>query len=96
MPIRATYGRGAGVGRGLVVGEGAGAVILKRLDDAIRDGNEVYAVIKGVGMSSDGRDGHPLNLPVGRTQGAARQRIVAYVLSADLVVIEAQFAEMRP
>jgi acyl transferase domain-containing protein len=39
---------------GIVLSEGAGVVVLKRLGDAVRDGNEVYAVIKGVGSSSDG------------------------------------------
>ena len=39
---------------GLMVGEGGGAIILKRLDDAIRDHDEIYSIIKGVGSSSDG------------------------------------------
>ncbi len=40
---------------GLLLGEGAGVVVLKRLEDACRDGDHVYAVIKGVGAASDGR-----------------------------------------
>lgn len=40
---------------GTVIGEGVGVVVLKRLDDARRDGDRVYAVIRGVGTSSDGR-----------------------------------------
>jgi acyl transferase domain-containing protein len=40
---------------GMMVGEGIGMVLLKRLEDAQRDGDRVYAVIKGVGSSSDGR-----------------------------------------
>jgi acyl transferase domain-containing protein/phosphopantetheinyl transferase (holo-ACP synthase) len=40
---------------GLLLGEGAGCLVLKRLEDAERDGDRVYAVIKGVGSSSDGR-----------------------------------------
>jgi acyl transferase domain-containing protein/phosphopantetheinyl transferase len=40
---------------GLVPGEGVGVVILKRLADAERDGDRVYAVIKGIGLASDGR-----------------------------------------
>jgi hypothetical protein len=36
------------------VGEGAGCVILKRLADARRDGDRVYAVLKAIGISSDG------------------------------------------
>jgi acyl transferase domain-containing protein len=38
---------------GLVVGEGAGLVVLKRLSDAVRDGNAVYGLIHGVGLSND-------------------------------------------
>jgi acyl transferase domain-containing protein/NAD(P)-dependent dehydrogenase (short-subunit alcohol dehydrogenase family) len=41
---------------GLLAGEGGGAVILKRLEDARRDGDAVYAVIKGVGSASDGKE----------------------------------------
>lgn len=40
---------------GLLMGEGAGAVLLKRLDDAIADGDQVYALVKGTGSASDGR-----------------------------------------
>ncbi|WP_185981620.1 beta-ketoacyl synthase N-terminal-like domain-containing protein [Skermania sp. ID1734] len=40
---------------GLLIGEGTGMVALKRLADAERDGDRVYAVIRGSGVSSDGR-----------------------------------------
>ena len=40
-------------GDGLVVGEGSGIVILKRLTDALAAGDEIHAVIKGVGLSND-------------------------------------------
>lgn len=38
---------------GLVVGEGAGMLILKRLDDAIAHGDHIYAIISGIGLSND-------------------------------------------
>lgn len=40
---------------GILAGEGVGMAVLKRLDDALADGDRVYAVIEGVGSSSDGR-----------------------------------------
>ena len=40
---------------GTMLGEGLGMVALKRLEDAERDGDRIYAVINGVGSSSDGR-----------------------------------------
>jgi acyl transferase domain-containing protein/phosphopantetheinyl transferase len=40
---------------GTLLGEGIGMIVLKRLDDAVRDGDRVYAVIRAVGVASDGR-----------------------------------------
>lgn len=40
---------------GIVISEGSVMMILKRLEDAERDGDRVYAVVKGVGASSDGK-----------------------------------------
>jgi len=40
---------------GILIGEGIAMVAMKRLEDAERDGDRVYAVIKGLGSSSDGR-----------------------------------------
>lgn len=40
-------------GNGLVVGEGAGFLLLKRVADAVRDGDRVYAVLRGIGLSND-------------------------------------------
>ncbi len=46
------YAEGA---NGFVMGEGAVVFLLKRLEDAERDGDKVYAVIRGIGASSDGK-----------------------------------------
>ena len=40
---------------GTMLGEGLGMFALKRLEDAERDGDQIYAVIDGIGSSSDGR-----------------------------------------
>lgn len=40
---------------GMVPGEGVGVVILKRVRDAERDGDRIYAVLKGIGQASDGK-----------------------------------------
>lgn len=45
---------------GFVLGEGAGVVILKRLGQALRDGDRVQAVLRGVGVSSDGHGAGPM------------------------------------
>jgi acyl transferase domain-containing protein len=45
---------------GFVQGDGAGAVLLKRLDDAVRDGDRVYAVLHGVASNNDGRGDGPM------------------------------------
>ncbi|WP_051361927.1 type I polyketide synthase [Solimonas soli] len=45
----------AGDADGILAGEGVGIAVLKRLDDALADGDRVYAVIEGCGSASDGR-----------------------------------------
>ena len=42
---------------GLIPGEGAAAIVLKRLDDALAAGDRIYGLIRGVGLSNDGRAG---------------------------------------
>ncbi|MGD8308127.1 MAG: beta-ketoacyl synthase N-terminal-like domain-containing protein, partial [Chromatiales bacterium] len=41
---------------GLLIGEGVGILVLKRLADAERAGDRIYAVIRGMGVASDGRE----------------------------------------
>ncbi|WP_083964053.1 type I polyketide synthase [Shimazuella kribbensis] len=42
---------------GFIPGEGSGFIILKRMEDARRDGDYVYGVLRGWGISSDGKGG---------------------------------------
>ena len=58
---------------GTVPGEGVGVLVLKRLDDAERDSDRVYAVVKGVGLASDGR-GPSLAAPSARGHVRAIRR----------------------
>lgn len=58
---------------GMLVGEGIGVVVLKRLTDARRDGDRVYAVIRGTGLSSDGRASSVMN-PRSESQVMAIER----------------------
>lgn len=46
--------------RGLYSAEGAGVVVLKRYRDALRDGDRIYGVVRGYGLSNDGSGKHPL------------------------------------
>jgi acyl transferase domain-containing protein/NADPH:quinone reductase-like Zn-dependent oxidoreductase/acyl carrier protein len=48
---------------GFVRAEGAGVVVLRPLADAIEEGNPIYAVIRGSGISTDGRDGGHMMAP---------------------------------
>ncbi len=45
---------------GFVMGEGVGLVVLKRLDDATRDGDRIYAVLRGTGCNNDGKGDGPM------------------------------------
>ncbi|MER6068328.1 beta-ketoacyl synthase N-terminal-like domain-containing protein [Streptomyces sp. NPDC001817] len=58
---------------GILIGEGTGVVVLKRLADAERDGDRVYAVIRGTGVASDGRTAGPAAPDPGGQARAVRQ-----------------------
>jgi len=60
-------------GDGTILGEGVGMLVLKRLDDAIRDGDRVYAEIIGLGTSSDGK-GNAIYAPSESGQAKALRR----------------------
>ena len=73
---------------GLVVGEGAGILVLKRLEDAVAQGDNIYAVIRGIGLSNDMRG----NLLAPDTEGQLRAMHAAYTAAgwspADIDLIE--------
>lgn len=75
-------------GNGFIPGEGAGFVALKRLADAQRDGDKIYAVLDGWGMSSDGKGG--ITAPTARGQSLALHR--AYGM-AGIAADELDFIE---
>nr|WP_223279837.1 beta-ketoacyl synthase N-terminal-like domain-containing protein [Streptomyces sp. SDr-06] len=58
---------------GILIGEGTGVVVLKRLADAERDGDRVYAVIRGTGVAGDGRAAGLMNPDPGGQTRAVRQ-----------------------
>ncbi|MEW2576450.1 beta-ketoacyl synthase N-terminal-like domain-containing protein [Streptomyces syringium] len=58
---------------GTLIGEGIGMLALKRLADADRDGDRIYAVLRGLGSSSDGR-AKSIYAPCGQGQLTALRR----------------------
>ena len=60
---------------GYVRGEGCGVIVVKRLEDAIRDGDRIRAVIRGSAINQDGASGG-LTVP----NGVAQQRVIAEAL----------------
>ena len=60
---------------GTVLGEGVGILVLKRLEDAEKDGDRIYAVIKSLGSSSDGKS---QSIYAPRAEGQAKALRMAY------------------
>ncbi|AMR28564.1 type I polyketide synthase [Hymenobacter psoromatis] len=77
--------------RGTVFSDGAGAVLLKSLAAAQRDGDVVYGVIKGVGISNDGRNKGSFSAPSAAGQAAAIGQALAdgRVAPATISYVEA-------
>lgn len=75
---------------GIALGEGIGVLVLKRLADAECDGNKIYAVIKGMGGSSDGKS-LGMTAPNRKGQIKALQRAYqnAGILPSQVEMIEA-------
>ena len=74
---------------GLYAGEGAGMFVLKRHSDAVRDGDKIYAVISGIGLSNDGKGKFLLQPnPKGQILAFERAYEQAGVSPADVDYVE--------
>ncbi|MGW0162259.1 type I polyketide synthase [Mycobacterium sp. NPDC003323] len=74
---------------GYVRGEGCGVIVIKRLEDAIRDGDHIRAVIRGSAVNQDGASGG-LTVP----NGVAQQRVIAEALErADVTPADIDYLE---
>jgi 8-amino-7-oxononanoate synthase len=75
---------------GFVQGEGVGVVLLKRVEDAIRDGDRIYAVIRGSATNNDGRGDGPMSpRQTGQEEVIAMAWKDASVSAASIGYIEA-------
>ena len=70
---------------GVVRGEGCGVVVLKRLSDAVRDGDRVLAVVRGSGVNHDGAGGG-LTVPNPEAQTALYRAVLAQAGASHLDV----------
>ncbi|MBW4506978.1 MAG: SDR family NAD(P)-dependent oxidoreductase [Scytonematopsis contorta HA4267-MV1] len=77
--------------QGTVIGEGVGIVVLKRLEDALRDRDFIHAVIKGSATNNDGS--HKVSYTAPRIDGQAKviktAQVVAEVEPETITYIEA-------
>ncbi len=74
---------------GYVRSEGCGVVVLKRLSDALRDADDIYAVIRGSSVNHDGPSGG-LTVP----NGIAQQKLVRQALkNAGVAPAQVQYVE---
>ncbi|PUA26609.1 MAG: hypothetical protein B0W54_22975 [Cellvibrio sp. 79] len=72
--------------RGTTAGEGAGVVVLKRLEDAIVDGDNIYAVIKGSATNNDGQQKMGFTAPgIDGQADVIRSALAAAKIPADSI-----------
>ncbi len=75
---------------GFVMGEGAGFVLLKRLEEAIKNEDKIYAIISAIGATSDGKGkGITAPNPVGQKESIRKALHAADVNLEDIQYIEA-------
>ncbi len=89
---------------GTILGEGLGIVVLKRREDAERNGDCIYAVIKGVGVASDGRavsvlaprvDGEELALRRAYAQAGISPKTVGLIEAHGTATLAGDAAEVQ-
>ena len=81
---------------GFVMGEGAALFIVKRLADAVRDGDRIYAVVRGVGGASDGKGkGITAPNPIGQRLAVERGWHNAGLSPAECGLIEGHGTSTR-
>ena len=78
-------------GKGTCFSDGAGMVVLKRLEDAERDRDQIYAVIKGAALNNDGADKGSFTAPSvrGQAEVIALAQADAGVSPDDITYVEA-------
>ncbi|KAB7627759.1 non-ribosomal peptide synthetase [Alkalilimnicola sp. S0819] len=82
-----SFGEG---GDGYVPGEGVGAVLLRRLDDALADGDQIYGVIRASALNHGGKtNGYTVPNPRAQTEAVSRALRRAGVSARELGYIEA-------
>jgi phthiocerol/phenolphthiocerol synthesis type-I polyketide synthase E len=76
---------------GTVFGSGVGVVVLKRLDEAVKDGDTIYAVIRGSAINNDGSDkvGYTAPSVEGQASVITEALAVADVSAASIQYVEA-------
>lgn len=75
---------------GTILGEGLGVTVIKRLADAQRDGDQIYAIVEAIGTSSDGR-GNAIYAPsaTGQTKCLNDAYAQAGISPRDIDLVEA-------
>lgn len=77
--------------QGTVIGSGAGIVVLKRLEDAIADGDNIYAVLKAAAINNDGalKAGYTAPSVEGQAEVIVEAQAIAEIAPETITYVEA-------